>query len=110
MTDTVKTRKNRTGAISYIAQSNKWRARMMINGKYKHLGMYESELQARAALDDLIFNIANGQYIDPAQTRRAQTRRAQTQARDDEKAAARAVRIDRAYRNWLNSSPRPDFD
>jgi len=105
MTDTVKTRKNRTGAISYIAQSNKWRARMMINGKYKHLGMYESELQARAALDDLIFNIANGQYIDPAQIRRAQT-----QARDDEKAAARAVRIDRAYRNWLNSSPRPDFD
>ena len=69
MENIVKTHKNRKGAICFNSASNKWRARSMINGKYKHLGMFESEKQAQVAINDLLYNIAHNQYIDPVKVR-----------------------------------------
>jgi len=50
--NTSKDRKNGTSkyiGVSWFKKSNKWKAQIQINGKSKHLGLFENELEAHLA-------------------------------------------------------------
>lgn len=68
----IKKHAGRTGAIAQSKTTGKWRARMMIERKYKHIGMFATREQAQQAINDLLFDIENGQYSDPVKRRKDQ--------------------------------------
>lgn len=78
---------------------------MMVNRVYKHIGMYDTKEQAQQAIDNLLFDIANGQYLDPSEIRKNQRK-----AKAEQEAQQRAEKIEARYQKWKASLRPSDFD
>ena len=105
MTHNIKPHSGRIGALTYIESCKKWRARMMVNRVYKHIGMYDTKEQAQQAIDNLLFDIANGQYSDPNEIRKNQRR-----IKAEQEAQQRAEKEEARYQKWVKSLRPSDFD
>jgi hypothetical protein len=60
----IKTSKNRNTSSKYIGVhwhklSNKWQAKICIDGKYKHLGLFTDEYEAHLAYQNALNNLNN---------------------------------------------------
>ncbi len=61
--------KSKYRGVSFFKRDNKWQAKIKIDGKSKHLGLYETEIDAARAYNNYILsNNMNSFYLDNLNT------------------------------------------
>lgn len=95
----------RTGSITYVSQSKRYRARIMITGVNKYVGMFATREEAQRVLNDIKHDIENNQYVDPVTARKAQKAQKEQEARRQ-----REQKIQERYNAWKAKQPKPEWD
>lgn len=49
--------------VSWMKRNKKWRARIIVNNKEEHLGVFYNEIDAHMAYQSRLLNLTQNQYV-----------------------------------------------